>query len=644
MRDDATKLLRLLLAQDGPLTAKRLSERLGLSVRSVKYRVAELNREGERLVGGAPIRSSHSGYAAVRDLARALLQQIDGTPSPRTRAEREHYIIKRFALGNADGVSMFDLCDELHVSYSTLRGIVSHLNERFVSFKVSFVVEHDVLYFSGSERDKRSLISSALFEETGSGVMDASVLKDSFPEAAVESVSGILDEGLRAHHYSINEFARVVFLLHLLVTVSRIRNGQSITDGSSLEATGDPQEALMADVCDRLENAFSIQINPRERAGIYLLFKSFTGTEMESSTEAACRIVDEKIFELAYSITSRINELYLIDLRDDSFLVPFALHLSTLLFRQRAGAHISNPLSFTFKYDCPIIYDVAVSISIMLREQLSLQINDDETTFIALHVGAEVERQKTTADKVSCVILCPSYHGMAEALRNRIQANFSTQLTIVQVVSYEHQIGRLKFDLLITSMPVHTVGAFETVQVTPYAKDLNYAAINSAITRLVQRRHNQVLHDNFGRFFRSELFFSPAPEARDEFELIALLADRLMREGCVREGFRENVLARERAASTAFGGVAIPHSVAGDDVVRTSIAVAISDKGIRWGGSIVHVAFLIAIGDDARETFKSVYESLFGLFTDASLVDRAREASSFDEFARFIRSCTETGA
>lgn len=58
----------------------------------------------------------------------------------------------------------------------------------------------------------------------------------------------------------------------------------------------------------------------------------------------------------------------------------------------------------------------------------------------------------------------------------------------------------------------------------------------------------------------------------------------------------------------------------------------------------MHVAFLIAIGDDARETFKSVYESLFGLFTDASLVDRAREASSFDEFARFIRSCTETGA
>lgn len=644
MRRDAIKLLRILLVQEGPLTASQLSELLGISVRSVKYRVSDLNKTGERLVGGPPIQSSRRGYAAVRDLARPLLHQLDEAPAPRTGAEREHQIVKRFALDGADGISVFDLCDDLHVSYSTLRSVISRLNERYASFNVTFSIEHDVVRLEGSELDKRSLISSALFEETGNGLMGASVLEKSFPADTVERVSRILDDGLAAHRYSINDFARVVFLLHLIVTVSRIKNGQSITEGSTLEATGDPQQELVSDVCDQLEEAFSICINQRERVSIHLLFRSFAGTEMESSAEDACKVVDERLLDLAYSIACRINDLYLIDLRDDSFLVPFALHVSTLLFRRKAGAHISNPLALTFKYDCPMIYDVAVSISLMLKDALSLDINDDEITFVALHVGAEIERQKTVADKVSCVILCPNYHGMAEALRNRIQANFSTQLSIIQMISYEHQIDHLKFDLLITSVPVHTLGSFETVQVTPYAKDLNFAAINTAVTRIMQRRHNQVLHNNFARFFRPELFVSPAPETRDELELISLLANRLLQEGCVRETFRENVLDRERAASTAFGSVAIPHSVVGDDVIRTSIAVAISDKGIRWSGSVVHVVFLIAIGDDARDTFKSVYESLFGLFTDASLVDRAREARSFDEFAKFIRSCTEAGA
>lgn len=64
-------------------------------------------------------------------------------------------------------------------------------------------------------------------------------------------------------------------------------------------------------------------------------------------------------------------------------------------------------------------------------------------------------------------------------------------------------------------------------------------------------------------------------------------------------------------SSTALAPYSRLAPLVGDDMIRTSIAVAISDKGIRWGGSVVHVVFLIAIGDDARDTFKSVYKSLF---------------------------------
>lgn len=533
---------------------------------------------------------------------------------------------------------MFDLCDELHVSYSTLRNVVNQLNAQFQSFGVSFPIERDVVHFRGNEQNKRRLISSVIYDETRDGPLDISILQNSFAPAMVNEVATILDESLSAHHYCINDFARIVFLLHLLVMAGRIRAGESLSDSSSIEIEDGSIGNLVEDVSCRLSDSFGIDINRRERAGMYLLFKSSTGTEMDDSIDYARKVVDETILDLTYDVARDVNDTYLIDLEDDRFLVPFALHLKTLIFRSRSGTHIANPMTSAIKRDCPIIYDVAVSISLMLKDCLALDLDDDEIAFIALHVGAEIERQKTAADKVSCVILCPSYHGVAEAMRDRILANFASQLNIVQIVSYEHQLAHLKFDLLISSVPVHSPGAYETVIMSPFSDNINTPAFNDAIFVITQRKKNAVLREHFGLFFHPELFVSN-PEVSNKYDLINKLSSLMLKHGYVSNAFQGHVIERERAASTGFGAIAIPHSVSGDDVDRTSIAVVASRNGIEWDPeSTVNVVFLIAVGDDARYVFNNVYEALFGLFSNDQLIQSAKEIDSFEGFKKLIEA------
>ena len=48
------------------------------------------------------------------------------------------------------------------------------------------------------------------------------------------------------------------------------------------------------------------------------------------------------------------------------------------------------------KLNSPIIFDMAIYISLDLMESYEVIINEDETAFIAMHIGAEIERQNKT--------------------------------------------------------------------------------------------------------------------------------------------------------------------------------------------------------------------------------------------------------
>ena len=94
------------------------------------------------------------GYIADKKQLRRLLAQ-DQTTVPQTYRERSFYIIRRFLLDNADYLDLYELCDELYISYSLLKNDIQKMNVSFAFLHIRFYSRDDCLYIQGSEKDKR---------------------------------------------------------------------------------------------------------------------------------------------------------------------------------------------------------------------------------------------------------------------------------------------------------------------------------------------------------------------------------------------------------------------------------------------------------------------------------------------------------
>ena len=69
-----------------------------------------------------------------------------------------------------------------------------------------------------------------------------------------------------------------------------------------------------------------------------------------------------------------------------------------------------NPLVSEIRQSCPLIYDVSVQLSGIIREKTGITLDEDEIAYITLHLGGALETQKELANRVPAVLYCPSYY------------------------------------------------------------------------------------------------------------------------------------------------------------------------------------------------------------------------------------------
>ena len=87
-------------------------------------------------------------------------------------------------------------------------------------------------------------------------------------------------------------------------------------------------------------------------------------------------------------IVSRASAEYLVDLRDENFIVRLTLHVQNLVARAHEKTYSRNPLTRSIKSSYPMIYELAVYIASRLQSAEGIEVNDDEIAYIAMHVGA----------------------------------------------------------------------------------------------------------------------------------------------------------------------------------------------------------------------------------------------------------------
>lgn len=640
MKKKEQELLNYLSEFNKPIRSAEIANALDISVRSVKNYVHNINS----LYGKNIILSSRNGYELNLQNNYSLVLTNSSEQIPQTLEERSFFIIKQLVLNHSVQIEIFDLCDSLCVSYSTIKSIISKMNKTYSSYNLEFYCEHDCVRIKGDEINKRKLLSYIINEESKSSIMNVNVLKNNFASIDVEKLQNIIFTTFKKYNYYLNDFSSMNLLLHLLIIVDRELNGNELNDGQN-EVSIDNQDELnfLNEFIAQLETTFEISINKYERFEIYMLFKTNANFSIEDSSKKLKELVGDNIIELIDKYVEDINNIYMVDLSSKAFKTPFTLHLKNLLLRAQSGKYTSNPMAETIKNNSPLIFDIAIYISLDLAERFNIKINEDETAFLAMHIGSEIERQADNKDKIPVAILCPNYHNMADQIMNSLMLNFGNQLNMVGSIHNENDFYTLNnpVSILFTTIPVttkiintNTNEPLDVVLISPLNLKSQFSIIQNAILQAQEKYRDRKLKVKFNDFFEQSLFVVDS-KLKNKKQVLTKLCDCLLVQNYVDTNFEESVYKRENAAGTAFGNVAIPHSIE-MNAIKTSIAVAISKEGIQWNSNIVHIVLLLAINKADRRSFRALYESLISLFSEDKVIQEIRNCTSFDEFKSII--------
>ena len=617
MRRKQEELINYLYTHNEKVTANILSKALNLSIRTIKSYIAELNMNYPSLIS-----SSNRGYVIYKVKANSLLQYKDDIPQD--YESRCIYIIKKTLLEKQDYIDIFDLCEELFISYSTLKKDIYKMNTSFANFKITFSSENNKLH-----------VGHVMSEEVSGNFLNLTLLQESFPDYDLDDACTLIKDICKQHHYYLNDFSCVNFILHVTIMVSRINHGNHIINNNELiQVTNKNDEKIAKELCLALEQVFNVSFNSSEILEIYILFKN-NANYINDENENVSLLVSDEIIQITKNIIKNVDEHFFINLDSDNFITPFMLHLKNLKNRLIKNNLLKNPMLDSIKISCPTIYDISTFIAYQLTLSFHENVNEDEIAFIALHVGTEIERQKKEETKVSCLLLCPEYLNITSTLHKKIMMDFGDQLTIQKSISFENEILGNNFDLLITTVPVLESTNYFTVLLPPFPMSYEKNKILDAIIRIENTKKSQILTNNLNFYFNEKLFYS-MNEDISKSAVINELAERMINLGYVEENFKEEIWKRETASSTAFMNIAIPHPMK-MSAYKTSIGVVISHKGIDWGNQhFVNVVFMIAFNKIDNKHFHALYESLVLLFNEPIVISEIKKCKNFNDFKDIV--------
>lgn len=614
MRTKEKQLLDILSESEGWIPGIVLSKRLGVTERTIRNYVKNLN------VYSNKIQSSKKGYLLVKNLDEKVDMENKSTP-------REEYVLSKLLI-NAK-VNIFDLADALAVSDSlVLSEIIPNLKTKIKKYNLKIVTHDYNISLQGDEKAKRKLISAIVTKNTYGYANSIGVLRSFFPNANIENISKKIYQLCQQDTNLSNDYSQNNLMIHLLIMYLRLSMGHSL-------------QYVSPSINMHLQNVIHVNKNIKHLSNQFIkLFESSLNKKISEQDKnqiillillslnhdtSLRNLVDTKFSNTVKSILKKLADKYYIDNFDTNFLDDLTFHV--FMAKQRAEHNYSypDPLSNQIKQNYSLIYDMAVSFAQLFEKRFNIRLNEDEISFIAIHLATYFSKNKIVQNKVKCILINEKYHNSSELIKSSILNRFENKILISQILSL-NQINQITdADLIITTEKT-PINKFLTVQVNPIITNQDLDNINKAIESV---RNRKILN----KFLNSKLYFymenANLESARD---CIKFLGKHCLELGYIDKDYIKDVLLREKMSSTAFTDcLAIPHA-ANMFAKHSFIAVIQSNKPITWNNQHVNIVMLIGLAKKDMDKFNEAFDLIVSAFQSPNNVNQILQSTNFTSF------------
>jgi len=627
-KDHKKELWDYLQNNPGWHTSSELAVVIGVSQRSIK-------RYAKDLIDTAAIFVSNKGYKVNQ-------KKVDSANEKKSDYESiKRVLINEFT--QQKELNLYDISEQLYLSESTLINLFREIQQYIKPFELKLEQAGDNWSLVGSEMNKRRLISDILYRESKQTFIGTDTIQDSFPDIDVVKISETIKKLTQLENIYLNTFDFNNILLHIAIATHRVKNGyqsQNMDDKlihpQQFDISSDVKNIQETDFGNNLINDVEkyekIKFSDTERQSLRLIIQ-FSITRKHRNLEDT---VKRSTVILVDDLIKYVNTMLNIDLRVLNFREQFAIHIQRLLERSSHGYVERNPMTASIRKSSPIIYECAVLISNRMEEVEHVTLEDDEIAYIAMHIGNAVSEYINDLHKLYAIVLMPDYQNDTDDFASRLERLFSQDIVIGGVVHNPEMIGERdyprKIDFVIQVNSEYQLPGISHANISQFMTQTDYKRINQLIESHKHQQKKANFTNNLKRFFPKSNF-KVIDHRIERDELFQIVCDELEEKQVIPENFTDRLKAREKMSSTAFGRVAIPHSMQ-MIALKTQGYVVIAPKGISWNNDNheVNLMFLLAVNKENKQSYRNIFDDLSQIAVDPKNIALLVKSRTYDEF------------
>ncbi|EAK9279308.1 BglG family transcription antiterminator [Listeria monocytogenes] len=628
--DTQKEILAYLHKQENKwVTSNELAAFCECTTRTIRNNISKINEATPNL-----IRSAKQGYQINQRIPFELQTESDVT-------ERKSKLLLELIKNSTKGVDLFELADILYISEVTLKKDIQQLKNELKEADVQIVTSKDRIKLIGKERAKRKYMISLLYEEGGYRESIKSRIQEMIEFVSIDKLQNIVKEVLAEESITTNQYSMMNIVLHYAISIVRIQQGNTLIETQkTLIRKHSKEYEISKKIAKILSEEYQIHFSEAETKQLGLLY---VGLQNEQSANAnhgeLDQFVDKKIIEALKSVLANVEETYLIDLQNEQLFIKLAIHVQSLYYRSRYKAYTRNLSLLDIKTSYPVTFDIAVYISSLLQEKLTIDFNEDEISFIALHIGSFLESENRDYIRLEIGLLIEDYHDLRTNMLKKLRARFENEATIKLIENEDYEDN---FDIILTTNRDIALEKAGSIFIHPLLTMKDIKKISNRIQTKKKILENHLRGQQIDRYIVRSLYANQIdPSELTPAKIREQMISKMEKQTFVTPEFKEKVEKREQMAPTSFpSGIAIPHSIK-NDALQSGVSIMTLQEPIYWNDVKIKIIALVAISKKDATEFNDFFEKFVEIVSEPINTKRLSMAESFEAFIQKLKMMME---
>lgn len=613
-----------ILRKTSSITVVSLAQKLGVSERTIRNDIKQLNQELE----GCAVIDGKQGRYTLRifdmDAFRQAYSRIGETEGEFTSSEnRINYIFGEMMRAD-DPVLTDELAYEMNVGRTTMVNDLKKLRSKLKPYNIAVVGKTSKgLILHGDEINIRNYILGNCFD---------AIYKE-YPQDPL--VQNLIDQEMKSRAYP--KTLQTQFGRYITLMLDRFLTGHFIGKLSDqyYNLTAKAGFVPINNLCDRIAESLSIDIPIEEKIFAFLPIAGMrTPSDLSKMHEIE---LDGTVRPLTEKIMKEIQSELDIEIDPGQFSDEFEYHLMFMLNRLRFHVKQQNVMIDDLKQKYPLAYEMSGIAADVIEREKNLKVNEDERGHLASYFGLFLEENNIGQTRpFNVLVICGSGRVTAKliAVQLRRILDSSAQIgTISEETVTEDLLDQ--YDLILTTVDLTQKTKRPVIRIKEI---FNEQELKQKIdkARYWDNIRMPVLDNNAlvtpGLLDEDRVFFFDDGEGYEDAlkEILDILTD----EGELDDSFADRLREREEKGSMVFDrGVAIPHGIqyATEQMV---MAVGILKKKATYKGREVRVIFFLGLPSKSKtddNLMIRVYDELIQIANDKEMLSQITAADSYQE-------------